>query len=146
MDNGGDDSDGLIHPALRARRSQIAAIRRMQISLATTTALPSLADTVASVPRTAEATVRLSKVAQILLAVEPGLTAVSSSVQRWHNGEVPTSAETDAVLVCMRVICAALNTAKELCAGGNAVRLVSSASEDLPRRYPQRDENFTGQL
>jgi hypothetical protein len=117
----------------------------MQSSLATTTALPTLPDTVASVPRTAEVTARFSKVAQILLAVEPGLTVVSSSVQRWHNGEVPTSAETDAVLVCMRVICAALNTAKELCAGGSAVRLVASASADLPRRYPEFDESFTTQ-
>jgi hypothetical protein len=38
----GDDGDGLIHAAFLARRSQIAAIRRMQITQMTTAALSSL--------------------------------------------------------------------------------------------------------
>jgi hypothetical protein len=97
-----DDRDGLIHPAFLARISRISAARRMQISRDAATALSTLADAAALFRAFPE-------LAHITSAAEPGITLVSASLRRWNSGEVPTSAEIEAVAKFLRVIHAALS-------------------------------------
>jgi len=69
-----------------------------------------------------------------LTRIESGLTVASALLQRWNSGEVPVSAEVEAAGALLRVMHAALITARELCAGGNAVPVAPSASPNLLHR------------
>ncbi len=139
MDNIADNDDALIHPAFRARISRIAAARQMQISQITAAALPILANTAASLRRTAEAMAQFPEVAQIVSAVEETLTLTNSSLRRWNNGEDPTSAEIEAVVTCLQAASTGLSTARKLYAGGNGDPNRNPADDPRPARRPARD-------
>lgn len=121
MDSFTDHSNGLIHPAFHARISRIATARQKHINQMTTAALSSLEAVIASLRRTAVPRGQFPEVEQIALAVQPALTLIGASLQRWNSGELPASAETDAVAACLLKVITQLKTAHELCTGGNVV-------------------------
>ena len=123
-----DNGDVLIHPALSARRSQIAVGRQVEIRRLTAAALPCLANTVLSLRKTSQTLEAHLEVAQIIAAIEPALAIVSASLKRWDAGEMPLADETDAIIACMQIVYAALDKATELCTGSNVMSVVSCAS------------------
>jgi len=127
VDSTADDQYGLIHPAFRARILQIAAARQLRISQATATSLSNLANIVAAFRRMAAAAAAVPEVAQIASAAEPASTAITTSLQRWNSGEIPTSAEADAVASCLRMINTALTTAGKVYTRDNVVPGVPGA-------------------
>ncbi len=131
-----EDRDALVHPAFRARRSQITAARQMQISQETAAAIRTLASIENALRRIAATADAFPEVAQIALAVAPALRNVSASLRRWHDGGVPGSAETAVVAECMRTICAGFDTAMELCAGGNALPVASGCVPKTVAQVP----------
>jgi hypothetical protein len=143
MENVADNDDALIHPAFRARISQIAAARQIQINQMTAAALSILANTAASLRRTSEAMAGFPEVAQIVSVVEATLTFASSSLQRWNYGEVPTSAEIEALVTCLQAASTGLSTARKLYAGGNLVPVVPNVSPNLVSRRPERRKDHS---
>jgi hypothetical protein len=135
--------EDLIHPAFRARISQIATAHEMQLKQMTSSALLTLANIAVSLRQVVETTDVFSELACIVLALEPALTVISASPRRWNRGDLPTSAETDAVASCLRVVNKELSKALARCTGGNAAPTVShapchGAARNSQRRHTRR--------
>jgi hypothetical protein len=128
MDNVTNDDD-VIHPAIRARISRIAADRKVQITRDVDKANLILADVVALLLEAEEETATVRYVARIISAVEVALHRVDAAVQAWNNGVEPDSANIEVMARTLRVIYTGLVAARELCANADAVDLMDLATD-----------------
>ena len=82
-----------------------------------------LVDLAASLRTIIQTTGVISEVTEIATVVEEALPAVTTLLRCWHDGEVLTVAEIDALTMAVKAMHSALILARTICVGANVIPL-----------------------